>query len=105
MPDDNLPILYRNIMYGLSSNFARDVFLWAVERPGEDRLCYRAEAFARKVHNRFSVLMPMLHSSARQHGREDVDPDLIGFMLERWANHEYGGNIKLPAHLRTSVDA
>lgn len=97
---DNFPILYQNILFGLPSDFARDVFLWAVERPGEDRNCYRAEAFARRMDALVSRMHPMLLASARLHGRDAVDPDLVGYILERAANLEYGTNTKLPAHLR-----
>ena len=98
---ENMPILYRNIMDGLPSDFARDVFLWAVERPGEDRMCYRAEAFAREVGDYMSTVHLFASMAARIHGLDRVDPDLTGFIAERWANWRYGGNVKLPPHLRS----
>lgn len=92
MARDNLPILYRNIMDGLPSDFARDAFLWAVERPGEDRMCYRAEAFAREVDQLVGVLTPLLDAGAKVHGGEAHDPDLMAFIFKRHANWRFGGN-------------
>jgi hypothetical protein len=89
---DNMPVLYRNIMDGLPSDFAREVFLWAVERPDEDRYCYRAEKFAREVDILVKSLTPTLRMGAKQHGLEDYDPDLMNFILKRHANWRYGGN-------------
>lgn len=89
---DNIPILYRNIMDFLPSDFARDVFLWAVERPGEGRMCYRAEAFAREAEILVRTLMPMLNAAARARGKEKHDPGLLGFILKRHANWRLGGN-------------
>ena len=89
----NLPILYQNIMFGLPSDFARDVFLWAVERPGEDRNCYRAERFAREAEVLRNSLAPMLDMASKLHGREAHDPDLMAFLLKRHANWRYGGNV------------
>lgn len=96
----NLPILYRNIMDGLPSDFARDVFLWAAERPGEDFNCYRAEAFAREMDAMLAWLNPILTSSAHLHRQNRVDPDLKMFLVERAANAAYGGNTKLPPDIR-----
>lgn len=90
---ENLPILYRNVMDGLPSPFANDVFLWAVERPGEDSQCYRAEAFAREADLLVSVLRPMLDAAAPMHGRLAHDPGLLDFILKRHANWRYGGNV------------
>ena len=88
----NMPVLYQNIMYGLPSDFARDAFLWATERPGEDRICYRAERFAREADALIRVIIPMLDASAKIHGRESHDPDLMAFVLKRHANLKFGGN-------------
>lgn len=93
---DNLPILYQNIMFGLQTDFARDVFFWAVERPNEDRMCYRAEAFAREANDLISLSTPMLDAAARIHGRDRHDPDLMAFLLTRHANWRYGGNVNPP---------
>jgi hypothetical protein len=100
----NLPILYRNVMDGLPSDFARDVFLWAVERPGEDRMCYRAEAFAqeadRVARSFYWLLDAQAWTVSKASGRlldEAQRADLFGFMLTRHANHRYGGNLK-PAY-------
>jgi len=92
---ENLPILYQNIMFGLPSKLACDAFLWAVERPDEDRMCYRAEAFARDVHGLAERLRPMLDASARIHGLSAHDPDLMQFILTRHANMRFGGNTKI----------
>ena len=92
---ENLPILYQNIMFGLPSELARDAFLWAVERPDEGRMCYRAEAFAREVHELVERLRPMLDASARIHGLSDHDPDLMQFILKRHANMRFGGNTNI----------
>ena len=89
----NLPILYQNIMDGLPSDLARDAFLWAVERPNEDRYCYRAEKFAREVHDLTMVAAPMLTAAARVYGQDAYDPDLMAFLLKRHANWRYGGNV------------
>lgn len=94
MASKNIPILYRNIMDGLPTDFARDVSLWAVERPGEDRMCYRAERFAREADRLISVAAPMLDAAARLHGRERHDPDLMNFIMTRHANWRFGGNVK-----------
>ena len=91
---DNLPILYQNIMDGLPSDFARDVFLWAVERPNQDRMLYKAEEFAREADRLKFVSTFMLDAGARVHGLEKHDPDLMEFILKRHANWRYGGNLK-----------
>jgi len=111
---DNLPTLYRNIMDGLPSGFARDVFLWAVERPGEGSMCYRAEAFAREAEYLVNALMPMTAASFRIlhdqkpeifDGRDDVPEmasDLMGFVLTRHANWRFGGNVS-PTYARKAA--
>lgn len=91
---DNMPVLYRNIMDGLPSDFAREVFLWAVDLPGEDRMCYRAEAFAREADSLVKSLRPMLDASAKVHGISAHDPDLMSFLMTRHANFRLGGNLK-----------
>ena len=90
----NLPILYQNVMYGLPSDFASDVFLWATERPDNDRMCYRAEEFAREADLLRNRLSPMLDAAARIHGLTYHDPDLMDFILTRHANWRLGGNLK-----------
>ena len=103
----NLPVLYRNIMDGLPNDLARDVFLWAVERPGEDRMCYRAEAFAReavRVIATFAVLAAMADSVHVRHGRRlslEQFEDLLGFVAARHANWRYGGNQR-PTYARAA---
>ena len=91
----NLPILYDNIMFGLPSNLARDAFLWAVEQPNEDKYCYRAESFAREVHQLVQELTPMFTSSAKIHGRDVIPEGLMDFVLTRHANWRYNGNRKI----------
>ena len=92
MGRDNFPIIYRNVMDGLPSDSAREVFLWAVERPGEDRMCYRAEAFAWEADSFVRRAVPMLDAGARIYGLEKHDPDLLNFILKRHANWRFGGN-------------
>lgn len=91
---ENLPILYQNIIFGLPSKLAEDAFLWATERPGEDRMCYRAEKFAREVHHLFGTLTSMLDAASGNLGaqHESHDPDLMNFILKRHANYRFDGN-------------
>ena len=93
MGKENLPILYQNVMFGLPSELARDAFLWATERPGNDRNCYSAERFAREIHRLVSALAPMMDAAASLHGLTEHDPDLMSFILKRHANWRYEGNI------------
>ena len=90
---NNMPILYRNVMGSLPSDFARDAFLWAVERPNEDRYCYRAENFAREADKLVSQIIPLLDAGAEVLGFEHHDPDLLKFIMKRHANWRYGGNV------------
>ena len=102
----NLPILYRNVMDGLPSDFARDVFLWAVDRPGEGQMCYRAEAFAREADRLIGALRFIFEAAdwcafrAAAAGipsrilSEDQREALLNFMMTRHANYRYGGNVK-----------
>lgn len=92
--NENFPILYRNIMDGLPSDIARDAFLWAVERPDEDYYCYRAEAFAREVHELTMSVEVMLGMAAKVYGQDAYDPDLMRFIQTRHANWHYEGNVK-----------
>lgn len=95
MSEPNLPILYQNIMFGLPRDIARAAFLWAVERPDEDRMCYRAEAFAGEVHLLVDSLVPTLDAAARIHGMEKHAPSLLAYILTRHANWRYGGNVAI----------
>ena len=90
----NIPILYKNVMPMLPSDFARDVFLWAVEQDCVDPHAYAAEKFALEVDTLFNLLGPLLKYAGQQHGREDYDPDLMNYILERHANKVFGGNKK-----------
>ncbi len=101
----NMPILYRNVMDGLPSDFPREVFLWAVERPGEDPNCYRAEKFAREAESLFQAVKHLI--SLNQYCRfkgaakgihthlmnEEQRDSLLQFILKRHANWRYGGNV------------
>ena len=94
MTPDNMPVLYINVMDGLPSDLSRDAFLWATDRPDCDRMCYRAERFAREVATLEDKLMPMFDIAARTHGRDGVDPGLWDFILTRHANWKWGGNLR-----------
>lgn len=97
---ENMPILYRNIMDGLPSAFAREVFLWAAERsPVDDRSLYIAEDFAHEANTLTKALNPMLEFSAKQHDCGDVCvlADLEKFTLKRHANYRFCGNVN-PAY-------
>lgn len=103
----NMPILYRNILDSLPSQIARDAFLWATERPGEDRNCYRAERFSHEVGYLTSTLPTMLDMAARigvEHGigtSKTHSPDLMRFILTRHANWRFGGNVS-PSYLEST---
>lgn len=96
METPNLPILYRNVMDGLPSAFACDVFLWAVDRPNEDRMCYRAEFFAREADYLYRTLGTILSlPTIRENNSgftDEIRADLMAFILKRHANWRYGGN-------------
>ena len=99
----NIPILYRNIMDGLPSDFARDVFLWGVERRGEDAFCYRSEKRAIEadyVLGAIKFLLDMQHRVIGQMGgllmSEEQRADLEHYFMVRWSNWRYGGNASLP---------
>ena len=93
---DNMPVLYKNIMDGLPSRFAKDAFLWATEQPENDCMCYNAEKFAREVHNLVDFTKPIFDFAFEQHRAvgQSVKDDLQSFMLTRQANWCYGGNKK-----------
>ena len=106
LPPPNLPVLYRNVMDFLPSDFAREVFLWALERPGEDRMCYRAEALAREADRLMGWVQHLVGladwrafraaaNGVRSHILSDGQrEDLIAFIMTRHANWRYGGNVK-----------
>jgi hypothetical protein len=93
---ENMPILYRNALDSLPSDFARDVWLWAAERPGMDPMCYKADRFAIEADKLVRDLMPMLDASAGIHGLQGHDPELMSFFLKRHANWRFGGNLSPP---------
>lgn len=90
---DNLPVLYRNIMDGLPTNFSRDVFLWAVDKFDGDEKCYRAEEFAREADQVTRSTKAMLAMSAMPLSDEQ-EADLLRFFQARLANYRMGGNVK-----------
>lgn len=94
----NMPILYQNIMSGLPCEKSRAAFLWATEQPGNDRMCYKAEAFAHEVAKIGETLPDMLDQAAKQHGKDSHDKDLMEFILTRHANWRYGGNKAAPSY-------
>ena len=95
----DMPILYQNIMFGMKSDLGRDAFLWATDRPGDDRMCYRAERFAHEVENMVAKMTPMLDAATRIctasgiSDRDTHDPDLMNLILKRHANWRFGGNV------------
>ena len=90
----NMPILYRNALDALPPGIARDAWLWAIERPGMDRMSYRADRSAAEVLRLVEVITPMLNAAAG--GKHD--PDLMAFILRRHANWHFGGNVT-PAYV------
>jgi hypothetical protein len=96
MVSRNLPILYLNVLSFMPSDFAREVFLWATEQPWNDRMCYRAEAFAEEAHRLREGMAPMLKMAAKIHGLDDIPPGLMDFFLTRHANWRIGGNVRPP---------
>ena len=90
---DNLPILYRNALDAMPSDFARDAWLWAIERPGMDRMGYGGDRFALEAAKLASIPAPMLDAAAKMHGLGKADPDLMAFILKRHANWRFGGNV------------
>lgn len=107
----NMPILHRNIMDGLPSDFARDVFLWGIERPGEDPYCYRSEATANEAHRllvSIQALLDVQHRVAGQMGgpmmSKEQRADLEHYMMVRWSNWRYGGNASLPLSVMEAAE-
>ena len=91
---DNLPILYRNCLDQYPTQFGKDVWLWAVERPGMDHNCYAADRFTNEVLALVDYASPILDAAARTHGLAHHDPALMNFILARHANWRFGGNVK-----------
>lgn len=94
----NLPILYQNIMSGLKSDAGRDAFLWATERPENDRMCYVAERFAHEVELLDASNWDMLKiCSAIQESSPEIQNkitlggkiDLNAFILRRHAHWRF----------------
>lgn len=90
---ENMPILYRNALDAMPNDFARDVWLWAVERSGMDRMGYRADRFAIEADKLVRRLTPMLAAGASVHGLQGHNRDLMDFILKRHANWRFGGNV------------
>lgn len=91
---ENLPVLYRNCLDQYPTQFGKDVWLWAVERPGIGNMCYEADRFTEEVLYLVSRLLPMLNASSRIYGTELHNPRLLNFILTRHANWCFGGNVK-----------
>ena len=79
----NMPILYQNIMYGLPSDYARDVFLWAVDKTRDDAGAYKAEKLAREADRMWGG-----HDQSETH----IVNDLMEFIKKRHVNYVLGGN-------------
>jgi len=100
---NNMPVLYRNIMDGLENDYQRKVFLWATERPENDRLCYVAEKFAREADffkGALSGLLDIQDKVAKRAGTHRLNAnqreDLIRYHMKRHANYRFGGNVNPP---------
>ena len=98
---DNLPILYKNIMDGLPSDFAREVFLWAVDKFSMDFNAYKAECFTREASHLACTCKNLIDMRQRVTLRdggilltEDQGADLLRYMQARHANWRLGGNVK-----------
>lgn len=98
---DNMPILYKNIMDALPSDFSRDVFLWATDKFKNDRGCYKAEKFAYEVDSIIRTIKNLI--DIRQIGTlcsggrvldQEQELDLLRFIQARHANYRIGGNVK-----------
>ena len=111
MKPHNLPVLFDNIMFGLPSEYAIKVFLWAYEMPWNDRYSYAAENFAREADRIRNVIGDMIDMSRRIYkDQSDIDmsderaQDLKDFIVNRYANWKLGGNVRVPVG-RTELDA
>ena len=106
-----MPILYRNVLDGLRTEFEQDVWLWAAERPGMDPMCYGADKFLGEVMQLIAVLTPIMDFGTKQIlaiktptiaayakllGDNKHDPDLMAFILKRHANWRFGRNVSPP---------
>ena len=98
---DNMPILYRNILSGLPSDFARDIFLWATDKTKDDPQLYKAEKFAREACELVLTMQELIDiaefSKFKSGGHildNDQKLDLLDFMKKRHANYRLGGNLK-----------
>ena len=103
MTSPNLPILYQNVMLSLPSQFDCDVFLWATDKFQDDRMAYKAEAFAREADKLVSTIKALLDirqmTTLKNGGllmTEEQERDLLRFSQARYANHKIGGNVKSP---------
>lgn len=92
----NLPTLYRNALDAMPSDFARDVWLWAAEHRSMDAMLYDADRFAIQAESLVAKIAPMLKAAAKSHGLDNIDPDLVNFILRRHANFQLGGNLSPP---------
>lgn len=97
---ENMPVLYRNALDAMPSDYARDVWLWAVERQGMDPMGYKADAYALEwewAANFIGGLVDKANAvnSRLQTGLE-LPPveksDLLNFIERRRANLRMGDN-------------
>lgn len=97
-----MPTLYENIKFGLPSEFARDVFLWAVDKFPNDHAAYKAEHFAREADHLSETVKTLLWKSQlskiNMGGRvmdEEQEASFFEFIMARHANYRTGGNRKI----------
>lgn len=98
---DNIPTLYKNVIDGLPSKFTVDTFLWATDKFPDDRMVYRAEAFAREADGLMKSVSGLLNISQMTTLKtggllmnEDQEADLLRFFQARHANSSMGGNVR-----------
>lgn len=98
MTEENLCVLYKNIKFGMPSEEAWEVFLWAIEQPFEDNMCYRAENFAHDWHKITTVGFELLEIGWKNkpNTKESIKVDLRKFLVTRLLNMRLNGNLKLP---------
>ena len=94
--DSNMPILWRNVMLGLTSEIGRKAFVWAAETRDSTVQKYPAETYAHEVETICGFLGNALGFVRKLHAIDDERlDDLQMFMLKRHANHRFGGNVNM----------
>lgn len=94
--DSNMPILWRNVMLGLSSEVGRKAFVWAADARDVTAKKYPAETYAHEVEAILDFLAPALTFARNLQEIDDERlDDLQLFMLKRHANHRFGGNVNM----------